>query len=63
MTPNDLDVFRFCAETGDIINLGLDGDPTRDGSPFNPALFVFQYTGGQIIGVSDPNFTSSLTSI
>lgn len=57
----DLDVFRFCANAGDLIHVGIDGDPSRDNTPFNPAVFMWDLNLVQILGLSDAAVTSNLT--
>lgn len=58
---NDLDVFRFEAGAGTRVYLGLDADPTRLGTPFNPRIDLIGPTGTVIIAANDANSTSDTT--
>ena len=58
----DLDSFAFAANAGDLIALSIDGDPLRNSTPINPAVFLFDSTGAQVIGLSDSSSTSSTTA-
>ena len=58
----DLDLFRFCAEKGDLIFLSVDGDPLRNNTPINPALFLLDNDGSHLFGFDDAGSTSSTTS-
>jgi uncharacterized repeat protein (TIGR01451 family) len=57
----DVDVYAFTANAGDLIFLGLDGDPLRNNTPVNPALRLMDNTGTQLINVLDGRATSSTT--
>ena len=35
-SSTDLDLYRFCAAAGDVITLGIDGDPLRNLTPVQP---------------------------
>jgi uncharacterized repeat protein (TIGR01451 family) len=71
-TGSDLDMFRFCAAQGDLIAMGMDGSPLRNGVTFNPALFLFDEDGGKLINadytlggtyyLDDTAFTASTAS-
>ena len=61
ITSGDVDSFRFCANQGDMIFSILDADPLRDATAFDPAAFMFDYTGAQIFGVSDADAVSIQT--
>ena len=71
-TGIDLDVYRFCAAQGDLIHLGMDGSPLRNGTTINPALFLFDqdfgklinadYTLGGIFYLDDTGSTASTTA-
>jgi uncharacterized repeat protein (TIGR01451 family) len=58
----DLDLYRFCAAAGDVITLGIDGDPLRNLTPFNPAVFLIDNAGTQLLGFTDANASSSNTA-
>jgi uncharacterized repeat protein (TIGR01451 family) len=64
----DLDAFRFCAAAGDLIEMQIDADPRRLNANtqathrLNPALFLFNDQGQQLLGVSDGQIASSNTS-
>ena len=61
ITSGDVDSFLFCANQGDMIFSILDADPLRDATAFDPAAFMFDYTGAQIFGVSDADAISIQT--
>ena len=61
-STTDLDAYRFCAAAGDVITLGIDADPLRNLTPINPAVFLFDTTGAQLLGFNDADSTSSNTS-
>jgi uncharacterized repeat protein (TIGR01451 family) len=71
-TGSDPDLYRFCAAEGDLIFLGMDGSPARDGVAFNPTVFLFDQGGGKLINADyslggiyyfdDPGCTASTTS-
>ncbi len=55
----DVDLFAFQADAGDLATLGLDLDPTRDGTPFNGALALLDAAGTPLVVVNDGGSTSS----
>ena len=61
-SPTDLDLYRFAATAGDVIVLGIDGDPLRNLTPFNPAVFLIDNAGAQLLGFTDANTSSSNTA-
>lgn len=50
----DRDLFKFCADEGDLIYLSIDGDPLRDNTPIDPTLILLDSTGKQLLNWSDP---------
>lgn len=58
----DLDFYFFCANEGDVVTVNVDGDPGRNLTPIRSAVFLFDSFGGQLLGISDANVTSSNTS-
>jgi len=46
---SDLDVYRFCAAQGDLIQMGMDGSPLRNGTTINPSLFLFDQDFGKLL--------------
>lgn len=58
----DVDVYSFTAQTGDLIFLGLDGDPLRDATPLNGRLELLNSVGGTLQLVNDAGSTSDTTS-
>ena len=58
----DSDHFRFSAAAGDLIVLGLDGDPQRDKTPVNAALALLDSSGGVLVAVDDGNASSDPTA-
>ena len=71
-TGSDPDLYRFCAAEGDLIFLGMDGSPARNGVAFNPTVFLFDRGGGKLINADyslggiyyfdDPAYTASTTA-
>jgi hypothetical protein len=59
---SDVDVYRFNATAGDLVFLGLDGDPLRDNTPIDADLALLDSSGSILISVNDPGSTSSITS-
>lgn len=57
---SDTDYFRFCANKGDLVFLGLDGDPSRDASPIDPILYLYDDAGALLQSVDDTNRASSV---
>ena len=58
----DVDVYRFLAQAGTLVYLGLDGDPLRNNTPINAQLELLDSSGTTIILVNDPHQASSTTS-
>jgi len=54
----DLDVFAVTADAGDLILIGLDGDPQRDESPINATLELLDAAGTVLVAVNDGNQSS-----
>jgi uncharacterized repeat protein (TIGR01451 family) len=59
--PNDVDVFSFSAVAGELIQVGLDLDPTRDGTPFNGSLALLNPAGATLVAVNDLSGTFSVS--
>lgn len=49
----DQDLFKFCAEEGDLIYLSIDGDPLRDETPIDPSVFLLDGAGNELLNWSD----------
>jgi hypothetical protein len=58
----DTDLFSFTAVAGDIIFIGLDGDPLRDNTPVNASLELLDSNGVQLVLVNDGGIASSTAS-
>jgi uncharacterized repeat protein (TIGR01451 family) len=58
---NDVDHFSFSASAGDLIQIGLDLDPTRNNTPFNGTLALLDAGGAELVIVNDGGATSSIT--
>lgn len=62
-TTGDLDLFKFCADAGDSIFLSIDGDPTRNNTPFDATALLFNNTGMALLASSDTqNVSNSVAS-
>jgi uncharacterized repeat protein (TIGR01451 family) len=59
---HDVDIFSFAAGEGDLMLLGLDLDPGRDGTPFNGSLALLDSSGATLLLASDNGTTSSTAS-
>ena len=59
----DLDLYRFCAKEGDLIFVGIDGDPLRNNTPINPIGYLFDRNGQPLVTVDDPDQTSDATPV
>jgi hypothetical protein len=59
--PNvaDNDLFAFSVAEGDLVFLGLDGDPYRTNAPINARLELLDASGTLLVGVNDGGFSSS----
>lgn len=55
----DVDIFSLSASTGELIQVGLDLDPARDGTPFNGSLSLLDAAGASLVSVNDPSSSSS----
>jgi len=51
----DRDLFKFCADEGDLLYLSIDGDPLRDQTPIDPTVFLLDQTGNQVSSGADGN--------
>jgi len=58
----DVDFYRFLAQAGTLIYLGLDADPLRDNTPINAQLELINSGGASLMLVNDPHQASSTTS-
>ncbi len=58
----DVDLFSFTANTGDLIFIALDEDPTRDMTPVNAGLTLLDNNGTTLVAVNDGAFQSSVNS-
>jgi hypothetical protein len=58
-SSSDVDAFSFSAVAGERVQLGLDLDPTRDGTPFNGSLALLDGAGATLLVVNDPALGSS----
>jgi hypothetical protein len=56
----DVDLFAFEAAAGEVVPLGLDLDPRRDGTPFNGTLSLLDDRGTVLLSVNDPASASVL---
>ena len=57
----DIDVFAFSATAGDLIQIGLDLDPTRNNTPWNGILTLLDAGGVPLLSVNDSGATSNTT--
>jgi hypothetical protein len=53
-----VDVYVFSAVEGDLIFIGLDGDPHRTNAPINARLELLDVSGTTLVAVNDSAFTS-----
>jgi len=58
----DVDFYRFLAQAGTLVYLGLDGDPLRNNTPMNAQLELLDSNGATLVLVNDSDFASSTTS-
>lgn len=58
----DVDMYAFSATAGDLVFVGLDGDPLRDNTPVNAALAILDSGGIVLVSVNDGGSTSSTTT-
>ncbi|MCI0408648.1 MAG: DUF11 domain-containing protein, partial [Acidobacteria bacterium] len=58
----DVDVYSLSAVAGELILIGLDLDPTRDGTPSNGSLSLLDAAGVTLVVVNDLSSTSSNAS-
>jgi DNA-binding beta-propeller fold protein YncE len=54
----DVDVYRFTAQAGSLIYLGLDADPLRDNTPIDAQLELLDSNGATLVLVNDSNSVS-----
>jgi len=59
---SDVDLYSFTATAGDLIVLGLDGDPLRNNTPINAALALLDSSAVSLVTAADTTSTSSTTS-
>jgi uncharacterized repeat protein (TIGR01451 family) len=60
-SASDVDIFGFTAAAGDLIQVSLDLDPTRNNTPFNGILALLDASGATLVSVNDSGATSSTT--
>jgi hypothetical protein len=58
----DVDLYRFTATAGDLVFIGLDGDPLRNLTPFDGKLELLDASGAVLVTVNDGAFSSSSAS-
>lgn len=58
----DIDEYRFLAQAGSLIYLGLDSDPLRNNTPINAQLELLDSSGATLLLVNDVHQASSTTS-
>jgi len=58
----DVDIYRFLAQAGTLIYLGLDADPLRNNTPINAQLELVDSGGASLMLVNDVHQASSTTS-
>jgi uncharacterized repeat protein (TIGR01451 family) len=61
-STTDVDHFAFTAAAGDLIQIGLDLDPTRNNTPWNGILALLDASGATLVSVNDSGATSNTTS-
>ena len=61
-SSSDVDVFSFSAVAGELIQIQLDLNPTRDNTPFNGSLSLLNSVGVTLVAVNDSGSTSSNAS-
>jgi hypothetical protein len=59
---SDLDVYQLTAESGEVIFLSLDADPTRDNTPINAKLELLDSFGNVLASVNDYAALSSVAT-
>ncbi len=62
LVASDTDIYAFPATAGDLVYLGLDGDPLRNNTPINGALALLDGAGAVLIAVNDGGSTSNVTA-
>lgn len=58
----DVDYYRFLAQAGTLVYLGLDGDPLRNNTPINAQIELLDSNGTTLMLVNDPHQASSTSS-
>lgn len=58
----DVDFYRFLAEAGSLVYLGLDADPLRNNTPINAQIELVDSSGATLVLVNDSHSASSTTS-
>lgn len=61
-STSDVDHYAFTATAGDLIQLGLDLDPTRNNTPMNGALALLDASGATLVAVNDSGGVSNTTT-
>lgn len=59
---SDVDIFSFTATAGDLVFIGLDGDPLRNNTPLNVRLALLSSLGSVLSEVDDQGQTSNNSS-
>ena len=57
----DVDVFSFTANAGDLVYIGLDGDPLRNNTPLDARLELLSSAGSVLVAVDDSHSVSDTT--
>ncbi len=58
----DVDLFALTASAGELLVVGLDPDPTRNNTPFNPTLALLDPAGVTLRSVNDTGSLSTTAS-
>lgn len=58
----DVDIYRFLAQAGTLVYVGLDADPLRNNTPINAQLELVDSGGASLMLVNDVHQASSTTS-
>jgi hypothetical protein len=57
-----VDVYSFQADAGDLVHVGLDGDPLRNETPVNVQMAILDAGGAVLRAVNDGSASSSTAS-
>lgn len=61
-SATDVDVFRFSAPARGRVLIGVDGDPTRNATAFDPTLELLDSSGNSMVFVNDIDGASNTSS-